>query len=179
MGKHRIGIWAGMAMAVPAHSAVTGSNEQGFAVENSVDVSADAATVYQLLAQPARWWNGQHSYSGDAANLSLDPVAGGCFCEKVPGKPGQPGSVEHARVIHAAPDRLLRLSGALGPLQAEAVTGTLTFDIVPNGKGVQVRMSYAVGGYLRTGAAGMAPVVDRVLAEQLQGLKRAAESRQP
>ena len=179
MGRHRIGIWAGMAMAVPAHSAVTGSSDHGFAVENSVDISADAATVYRLLGQPARWWNGQHTYSGDAANLSLDPVAGGCFCEKVPGEAGKPGSVEHARVIHAAPDSQLRLSGALGPLQAEAVTGTLTFDIVPNGKGVRVRMSYVIGGYMSAGTAGMAPVVDKVLAEQLQGLKRAADAKGP
>ncbi|PNQ00773.1 SRPBCC family protein [Sphingobium sp. SA916] len=176
MGKHRIWIWAGVTMAAPVHSAVTGSSDHGFAVENSVHISADAATVYRLLGQPGRWWNGQHTYSGDAANLSLDPVAGGCFCEKVPGKDGRPGSVEHGRVIQAQPDRQLRLSGALGPLQAEAVTGTLTFDIAPDGEGARVGMSYVVGGYLRTGAAGIAPIVDRVLAEQLQGLKRAAEA---
>ncbi|KEQ53021.1 SRPBCC family protein [Sphingobium chlorophenolicum] len=179
MKRYRAWIWAGVAMAAPAHSAVTGSSAVGFAVENGVDVSADAATVYRLLGQPARWWNGEHSYSGDATNLSLDPVAGGCFCEKVPGKDGKAGSVEHGRVIHAAPDRQLRLSGALGPLQAEAVTGTLTFDIAPAGKGSRVVMSYVAGGYMRFEAAKIAPVVDKVLAEQLQGLKRAAEAKRP
>jgi len=179
MRWYRAAIWAGVAIAAPAHSAVTGSSDLGFAVENSVDVSADAATVYRLLGQPARWWNGEHSYSGDAANLSLDPVAGGCFCEKVPGKDGKVGSVEHGRVIHAAPDKQLRLSGALGPLQAEAVTGTLTFDIAPMQKGVRVGMSYVVGGYMRIGAAKIAPLVDKVLAEQLRGLKRAAEAERP
>ncbi|BAI95483.1 ATPase [Sphingobium sp. TA15] len=167
--------WAGAAMAAPAHSAVTASSDAGFAVENSVQVAADAATVYRLLGQPGRWWNGAHSYSGSAANLRLEPVAGGCFCEALPGEEGRVGSVEHARVIHAAPDRQLRLSGALGPLQAEAVTGTLTFDIAPSGKGVRVVMSYVVGGYIRMGAARIAPVVDKVLAEQLAGLKRVAE----
>src|SRR3546814_7103662 len=139
--------WAGAAMAAPAHSAVTASSDAGFAVENSVQVAADAATVYRLLSQPGRWWNGAHSYSGSAANLRLEPVAGGCFCEALPGEEGRVGSVEHARVIHAAPDRQLRLSGALGPLQAEAVIGTLTFDIAPSGKGVRVVMSPLVGGY--------------------------------
>ncbi|WP_405053707.1 SRPBCC family protein [Sphingobium sp. SJ10-10] len=179
MCKIMILAWAGAAMVAPAHCAVTGSSDVGFVAENSVDVSADAATVYRLLGQPARWWNGQHSYSGDPANLSLDPVAGGCFCEKVPGKDGKAGSVEHGRVIYAAPDKQLRLSGALGPLQAEAVTGTLTFDIAPTGKGVRVGMSYVVGGYMRMGASKIAPLVDRVLTEQLQGLKRAAEAGQP
>ncbi|WP_375195172.1 SRPBCC family protein [Sphingobium sp.] len=168
--------WAGAAMVAPAHCAVTDSSDIGFAVENSVDVAADAGTVYRLLGQPRRWWNGEHSYSGDAANLSLKPVAGGCFCETVPGRSGRAGSIEHARVIHAAPDRQLRLSGALGPLQAEAVTGTLTFDIAPVEKGARVVMSYVVGGYIRMGGAKIAPVVDKVLAEQLAGLKRAAET---
>ncbi|WP_242125614.1 SRPBCC family protein [Sphingobium sp. Sx8-8] len=168
--------WAGAAMVAPAHGAVTASSDIGFAVENSVDVAADAGTVYRLLGQPGRWWSKEHSFSGNAANLSLKPVAGGCFCETVPGQGGQAGSVEHARVVYAAPDRQLRLSGALGPLQAEAVTGTLNFDIVPAGKGVRIVMSYVVGGYVRMGTAKIAPVVDRVLAEQLAGLKRAAEA---
>ena len=168
--------WAGAAMAAPAHSAVTASSDGGFAVENSVEVAADAATVYRLLGQPGRWWSSEHTYSGKAANLHLQPVAGGCFCETMPGKSGQAGSVEHARVIYAAPDRQLRLSGALGPLQAEAVTGTLTFDITPAGKRVRVVMSYVVGGYIRMGGMRIAPIVDKVLAEQLAGLKRAAEA---
>jgi uncharacterized protein YndB with AHSA1/START domain len=172
MHKAKLLIWAGAAMAAPAHSAVTSSSDVGFAVENSVDVAADAATVYRLLAQPARWWSGAHSYSGDAANLSLDPTAGGCFCEKLP---SEKGSVEHGRVIQAVPDRLLRLSGALGPLQAEAVTGVLTMTIEPAANGARVVMRYRVGGYLRAGGATLAGSVDQVLREQLAGLVRAAE----
>lgn len=168
--------WAGVAMATPAHSVVTGSSENGFAVENSVDVGADSATVYRLLSQPARWWHGEHSYSGNAANLTLEARAGGCFCETLPGRGGEAGSVEHGRIVYAAPGQRLRISGALGPLQAEAVTGTLTFDIAPAARGVRVTMSYVAGGYVRMGAGRMAPLVDRVLAEQLAGLKRAAES---
>lgn len=169
-------LWAGAAMAAPAHSAVTASSDIGFAVENSVEVAADAAAVYRLLGQPGRWWSGEHTYSGHASNLSLKPVAGGCFCETVPNGAGQAGSIEHARVIYAAPGRQLRLSGALGPLQAEAVTGTLNFDIIAAGKGVRIVMSYVVGGYIRMGGAKIAPVVDKVLAEQLAGLKRVAEA---
>ena len=171
--------WVGAAMAAPAHSAVTASSEIGFAVENGVDIAADADSVYALLAAPDRWWNGEHSYSGNAANLSLEAKAGGCFCETLPNADGQPGSIEHARVIYAAPGKQLRLSGALGPLQAEAVTGTLNFDIrAAAQRGVRVTMTYVVGGYIRKGASGIAPVVDKVLAEQLDRLKRAAESGQ-
>ena len=172
MIRHIALMGAGVAMAAPASSAVTVSSDIGFAVENSVDVAADADTIYRLLGEPGRWWNAAHSYSGDAANLRLELKAGGCFCEALP----DGGGVEHARVIYAAPGRQLRLSGALGPLQGEAATGTLTFTLSPAGKGVRVTLGYVVGGYMRMGAASVAPVVDKVLAEQLAGLKRAAEA---
>ena len=74
------------------------------------------------------------------------------------------------------PDKQLRLSAALGPLQSEGVAGTLDVTIKPSGKGVRVTMTYVVGGYVRAGAAVLAPLVDQVLNEQLQGLKRAAEA---
>ena len=169
-------LWAGAMMIAPAHSAVTDSSDIGFAVENSADLRADGAAVYRLLGQPALWWDGAHSYSGDAANLSLDARAGGCFCETIPHAAGAAGSVEHGRVIYAAPNRLLRLSGALGPLQGEAVVGTLTFDLAPAGAGTHVTMRYVVGGYMRMGARAVAPLVDQVLAAQLGQLKRAAEA---
>lgn len=169
-------LWAGAAMAAPAHSAVTDSSEAGFAVGNSVAIAADGATVYRLLIEPARRWHGAHSYSGDAANLTLEARAGGCFCETLRVRAEQPGSVEHGRVIYVAPGERLRISGALGPLQAEAATGTLSFDIVPAAKGVRVTMSYVVGGYIRMGAAKMAPLVDQVMTEQLARLKRASEA---
>lgn len=174
MGLALIG--AGAVLAAPAPSAVTSSNDMGFAVENSVTIAADAASVYRLIGQPRLWWDGAHSYSGDAANFSLKLEAGGCFCETLPGRAGAAGSVEHGRVIQAAPGRLVRISGALGPLQAEAVTGTFSFAIAPAGKGVKLVMTYVAGGYMRMPAGTIAPAVDEVLAGQLARLKRAAEA---
>lgn len=171
--------WAGAAMAVPAHCAVTATSDIGFATQSSVDITADAASVHALLIRPQQWWNSEHSYSGDARNMRIDPQAGGCFCETIPMPGGQAGSVEHGRVIFIMPGKQLRLSAALGPLQGEGVGGTLDFTITPSGKGVRVTMTYVVGGYLRGGPALMAPLVDRVLTEQLQGLKRAAEMPAP
>lgn len=168
--------WAGAAMAVPAHCAVTATSDIGFATQSSMEIAADAQTVHGLLVKPERWWNGAHTYSGDAANLRIDARAGGCFCETIPAPAGQAGSIEHGRVIAIMPGKQLRLSAALGPLQSEGVIGTLDFVIMPSGKGVRVTMTYVVGGYLRSGPARMAPLVDQVLSEQLQGLKRASEA---
>ncbi|WP_019052932.1 SRPBCC family protein [Sphingobium xenophagum] len=169
-------LWAGAAMAAPAHSAVTATSDIGFATQSSVEIAAEPGAVYALLAMPGRWWSDSHTYSGDSANMVLDPRAGGCFYEVLPNPSGKPGSVEHGRVIYAVPDKQLRLSAALGPLQSEGVAGTLDVTIKPSGKGVRVTMTYVVGGYLRAGAAVLAPLVDQVLNEQLQGLKRAAEA---
>jgi hypothetical protein len=166
----------GAAMAAPAPAAVTSSSDWGFATESSAEIAAGADIVYALLAQPGRWWEGSHSYSGDAANMTIDSRAGGCFCETIPAKAGPAGTVEHARVIQAMPGQRLRLSGALGPLQAEGVVGTLDFAITPARKGVKVVMTYVVGGYIRGGPRRIAPLVDQVLATQLAGLKRAAEA---
>lgn len=163
----------------PAHAAVTSIKEVGFSVENSVEIAAEARGVYRLIAMPGRWWSSDHSYSGNAANLSLEPRAGGCFCERLPTRDGPPGSVEHARVILALPNRQLRLSGAQGPLQAEAVTGTLDITITPAKSGVRITMGYVVGGYMRMAAASVAPMVDKVLAQQLARLKRVGEAGRP
>ncbi|MEK7342794.1 MAG: SRPBCC family protein [Pseudomonadota bacterium] len=168
--------WAGVAMAVPAHAAVTASSDAGFVSENKVEIAADPAAVYALITAPGRWWNDAHTYSGDSANMTIDARAGGCFCEAIPAKSGAAGSVEHGRVVYAVPGKQLRLSAALGPLQSEAVVGTLDLTITPSGNGVKVVMTYVVGGYVRGGTAKLAPIVDQVLAEQLAGLKRAGEA---
>ncbi len=114
---------------------------------------------------------GSH-YSDDPANLSLDERAGGCFCEKLPNK----GSVEHMRVVYIQPPRMIRMTGALGPLQAEAADGTMAITLAKTEAGTRITMSYVAGGYIRAGADKLAPIVDRVLAQQLLGLKAAIEN---
>jgi len=71
----------------------------------------------------------------------------------------------------------LRLSGALGPLQSEAVTGVLDFAIAAAPGGSRVTLTYSVGGYMRRGLTPIAPIVDKVLVEQLDGYKRSADSK--
>jgi hypothetical protein len=162
-----------------ADARVASLSDVGFSVKDSFELpTADPAAIYALIAMPAKWWSSAHSYSGSATNMTIDPRAGGCFCEAVPGQQGKPaGSVEHGRVVYADPGKQLRIAGALGPLQSEAVTGTLDFLIEPlaSGKGARVTMTYVVGGYARTPMSTLAPLVDQVLTEQMQGLLRVAE----
>lgn len=158
--------------ASPATGEVVKTGPGGFEIAASVLIDVPAQQVWDTLRVPARWWASGHTYSGDAGNLRIDAQAGGCFCEALPGK----GSVEHARVISAQPAKLLRLQGALGPLQAEAATGTLRFTLAAGqDNATKGTRTYVVGGYLRGGAEALAPLVDQVMGQQLQGLKEASQ----
>src|SRR5262249_39552439 len=126
-----------MAVAAAASAEVVDVGDNGFAVRDSATVAADAARASAAPLDGREWWAPPHTYSGDAANLSLDPRPQGCWCEKVGGKP----AVVHLTVLFAQPGKLLRLSGGLGPLQAMAVTGTMTWTLTPAGNGTAVELS--------------------------------------
>ena len=151
------------------HAEVKSVSPGHFEVESKAVVTAAPAEVFTALGQPATWWSKDHTYSGDAANLSLDLRAGGCFCEKVP---KGSGTIEHLRIVYAQPGTMLRAQGGLGPLQAEAVAGTLTWTLKPVSGGTEITQTYIVSGHLRGGFEKLAPMVDQVLAEQLSGLQK-------
>jgi uncharacterized protein YndB with AHSA1/START domain len=146
-------------------------------IHDAITIDAPIQQVWDTLRSPQRWWSKDHTYSDDSANLYLDTQATGCFCERFPDRKG---SVEHARILYIQPPRMIRLSGALGPLQAEAVVGTLTFKLDPEGSNAtKLTLDYVVSGYVRAGADTLAPKVDEVLALQVVNLKSAAEAPPP
>lgn len=162
--------------ATPAVADVVKAEATGFVVEKTVTINASADTVWETLRAPQRWWSKEHTWSGDANNLYIDSQATGCFCEKLPGR----GSVQHARLIFVDKGKLLRMEGAFGPLQGEAIVATLTFELSPDGdNATKVKMSYVAGGYSPTGFEKLAPLVDGVLGTQLDSLKAAAEAPPP
>ena len=161
-------------IAAPAAAEVKSAGDQGFEVSSSAIVRATPAQVYAALGKPGQWWSSAHSWSGDVRNMTLSLTPGGCFCERLPAKKG---AVEHGHVIFAAPGQMLRLRAALGPLQAEGISGTLTWTMKPVDGGAEIVQTYVVGGYIRAGMRTIAPPVDAVLAEQLGRLKAYLEKR--
>jgi uncharacterized protein YndB with AHSA1/START domain len=161
------------AISTAAYAEVRETRENGFVVESIVLAEASAATVYRDLTQVARWWDPKHTWSGSVKNLTLKPKAGGCFCEKL----ANGGSVQHARVVFAQPGKVLRLEGALGPLQDMAVSGVLTFALAPDGPGTRITMTYRVAGILTMDSAKLAPLVDQVMSVQLGRLGAFASGR--
>ena len=129
--------------------------------------------MWATLLRPALWWSPAHTYSKDSANLTLEPRAGGDWIETLPGG----GGVRHMAVVFVQPMKLLRLEGALGPLQDLGVTGHLTFTLAPEANGVRVTLLYDAGGHAQGGLGDrLAAPVDHVLDEQLGRLEAAAET---
>ena len=105
-----------------------------------------------------------------AVTIALN--AGDCFCEQIPeGK----GSVEHARVVLAMPPKVLRLTGGLGPLQSMPVNAVMEWSLRPLHRGTELSMRYTVDGAIPGGGKALAPIVDKVLAEQFERLKAYVE----
>jgi hypothetical protein len=154
--------------ARPAAAEVVSVGPNGFEVRETVHVAAASGKAYAALLQPARWWNSDHTFSRSAANLTLDARAGGCWCETLP----EGGSVEHLRVVYVAPGKVLRMRGALGPLQGMGLDGAMTWSVKPSAGGTDISLSYVVGGYAKDGFDALSKSVDQVLGEQLERLKK-------
>jgi len=168
---------AALALAAPAAAEVVRATDTSFVTRHEVVVEASPKAVWLALIVPAGWWRSEHTWSGDAANLTLTPQAGGCFCETIPevDEPGRftlQGSVEHMRVIQAYPESALRMVGALGPLQSEPVTGVLTIAISTIEQGTRVVWESNVGGAMRYEVPVISKAVDGVMGAQLAALAK-------
>jgi uncharacterized protein YndB with AHSA1/START domain len=159
---------AAVSIGPPAAAEVVSAGQNGFEIRETVHVAAAPDKAYAALLQPARWWNSEHTFSGSAANLTLDARAGGCWCETLI----DGGSVEHMRVVYVAPGKMLRLRGALGPLQGLGVEGAMTLSVKAAASGADITMSFATGGYVKDGFDGLSKAVDHVLGEQLERLRK-------
>lgn len=164
-----------MAFAVPAAADVVDSSATGFTVRHVLPIPAHPSRVYSAAVdRAARWWNPAHTYSKNAANLTLQARLGGCLCERIAN-----GGAVHLTVVYLAPQQEVRFVGALGPLQQTGVAGSMLWKLTESAGGTQFEWTYTVGGYMPGGLAAIAPAVDGVLAGQLQRLKRFVETGRP
>jgi hypothetical protein len=159
----------GLLLGSGAQAEILNAGPSGFNIRQVVDAPNVAPpAVWAALSDVAKWWDPEHTYSGDARNLTLEPIVRGCFCERLSLYSG----IEHMSVVYAQPAKTLRLLGALGPLQEFGVNGSLTLQIDPAGGGSRITLTYNVGGYADRPLADWAPIVDEVLGGQLQRLGR-------
>jgi uncharacterized protein YndB with AHSA1/START domain len=164
-----------MLAASPVSAAVQGAGGAGFHVQHAVRIAAPPAKVWEMVLSPGRWWNSEHSWSKNAANMTIQPVAGGCWCERWPG-----GSAEHMRVVHITPVTMVRMRGGLGPLTGMGLDGVLTWTLVGTvDGGTDVTLDYIVSGYSPRGFDGLSKAVDGVLAEQVNRLQMFLQTGSP
>jgi uncharacterized protein YndB with AHSA1/START domain len=153
--------------ASPAFAAVSASGPDGFVVRHEVVVPGDRAHAFAEVIHPERWWNDAHTWSGSAANLSIDPRAGGCWCEK-----WDKGEAEHGVVIRVLADENLRVRAAFGPLQDMALDGVFDITLADvDGGGTRIVATFRVNGPASAHLDKLAAPVDGVIGEQVERLR--------
>lgn len=159
-------------LPLPAAAEVVDAGPAGFKIVHEVEISADRAAVWQAAVDVGSWWSDDHTISGDASRLSIDPRPLGCFCEMLSASDG----VVHMTVTTASTNSMLRLTGGLGPLGVMGASGNLIWEFNESDSGTRVRFTYAVGGYYEGGIETMADPVDFVIGEALTRLKDHVEN---
>ena len=155
---------AGALAAGTAQADVKSSASDGLIIQIKTEVALDRDDAWARLLDVGSWWNGAHTYSGNAQSMNIDAVAGGCWCELWSG-----GEVEHGRVVFVMPKEAIRLSSALGPLQEMGVSGALTFTLSDGSSSAKtaVTVDFKVSGSSLSGLDKLGPVIDSVIAEQV------------
>lgn len=157
---------ASAATALESQAEVIQSGPDHFTLKLEAETTASPDQVWARLIEPAAWWQSPHTYSGDAANLSLDPQAGGHWREDWDGN-----SVWHGTVLQAQPGKSLVLSAPFGPLQGLAVTSVWTITLAPNGEGgTRIVFDHVTTGASTSNLHELAPAVDYVKTEALMSL---------
>jgi hypothetical protein len=164
-----------LALAGAARADVVDANAGGFQVKQTTKVAAPASKVWTSLGQVGSWWDGQHSWSHDAKNLTLDLKPGGCWCEALP----DGGGARHMTVIFTQPAKAAIMDGTLGPLMFSGAAGHLVWSLAEKDGHTTLTQTYYVGGYFQGGLDKVAPAVDGVLTEQLGRLKLYVETGKP
>jgi len=165
----------GLALAGAARGEVVDANAAGFQVTEKVQIAAPAAKVWASLGEVGGWWDGEHSWSHDAKNLSLELKPGGCWCEALP----DGGGARHMTVIFTQPAKTAIMEGTLGPLMFSGAAGHMVWSLAEKDGVTSLTQDYYVGGYFPGGFDKLAPAVDEVAGAQLVRLKAFVETGKP
>ena len=156
-----------LALAAPAGAVIVGADRHGFELRHTLDLPIPPAQALAAFGQIGAWWSKDHTYSGDAARLSLQLRPGGCWCERLDGG----GGVEHMRVAYYQPGKRVVLTGGLGPLLFEGTSGVMDVRATKTKTGSSLVINYRVAGFARANGTEMALAVDGVLRTQTERLR--------
>jgi hypothetical protein len=150
-----------------ANAEVLHVSDHGFIVKNQIHTNSSVADAWRAMVEDVdSWWPKDHTWWGEDSALSIDPRAGGCFCET-----SDTNSAEHMRISFVEVGKLLRMTGGLGPLQGMGMHGALDWQFKATDIGTQITLTYKVSGINPEGFVKLAPIVGYVQGVQLGGLK--------
>lgn len=155
----------GLVATTQTHADVVEASGDHYVLKHEGRSTLSPADLWARLIKPETWWHPDHSYSGDAGNLSLEPVAGGLWREE-----WEDGSVLHGEVLNAVPGKLLRLDAPFGPLQGMGVSVVWTISIKADGTGSLVTFDEIANGSASSKLDALAPAVDGVKGEAMRRL---------
>lgn len=152
----------------PATAEVVSSSRGHFELRHEATSTLTPDALWDRLVEPGSWWHPDHTYSGDASNLSLDPVAGGLWQEKWSG-----GSVAQGEVLYAVEGKTLRMNAPFGPLQGVGAYTIWTITITSEGDGSRVVFDEISTGPPTADMAELAGAVDFVKTQAMERLTTA------
>lgn len=158
---------AALLMNVSVEADVKSASDTHFKLNLVAESPLPPEKLWQRLSEPSSWWHPDHTYSGDAQNLTLELRAGGLWAENWDG-----GSVEHGRVVLVQQGRMLRMVAPFGPLQGSGmhVIWTISLEPLAEGDGTKVVFEEIASGPHLTGLDKLAQAVDGVKREALERL---------
>ena len=152
---------------------IVASSDTHYVLRHEATSTLKPDALWRRLVTPASWWHPDHTYSGDAANLTLALEAGGSWREDWDG-----GSVEHGRVLLVQPGEVLRMAAPFGPLQAAGAYTVWTISVraADEGGGSVVVFDEVASGPPSASLAELAPAVDFVKSEAIARLVEAGNA---
>lgn len=158
-----------MLMATGATAEVVSRTSDGFVLRREVTLETTPDDSWTAVGEVGRWWNGAHTYSGAATNMTLPLEVGACFCEAL-----ADGTIfEHGRVTQADAATGVLLDAPLGPLKGKAIRADLGLSWASEGPGLTLTMTFTVEG---PGLGAFAGPVDGVMSDQFSRWVRYVET---
>lgn len=141
--------------ATPASAEVVARTADSFTLRYAVGAEIAPEDIPGALEALPKWWDSAHTYSGSAANLSLDLTPGGCWCEKL----ADGTDFDHGRTVSVTPDSFV-FNAPFGPLRGKTTKAELTVTWPGANRGWTPTWTMVVEG---PGIGAMADGVDGVM----------------
>lgn len=153
--------------AAPATAEILAASPEHYELRHEATSSLSPQEMWERLIRPEGWWASEHTWSGDAANLTLDAQAGGLWRED-----WDAGSVAHGTVLAVRDGAQLRLDAPFGPLQGMAVqvVWTISLEEQEGTGGTRIIFEEIANGSASSQLDQIAPAVDSVKSEAMQRL---------